>query len=70
MEVKGRDLVQNPKTLRVSSTEVRDALNEPVSIIIEAVKQALEQTPPELSGRHSGQRDHHDRRQRAAAGTR
>jgi rod shape-determining protein MreB len=35
--------------LRISSTEIRDALNEPVSIIIEAVKQALEQTPPELS---------------------
>jgi rod shape-determining protein MreB and related proteins len=50
MEVKGRDLVAGiPKTLRISSTEIRDALNEPVSIIIEAVKQALEQTPPELS---------------------
>ena len=44
MEVKGRDLVAGiPKTLRISSTEIRDALNEPVSIIIEAVKQALEQ---------------------------
>jgi len=50
MEVKGRDLVAGiPKTLRVTSTEIRDALNEPVSIIVEAVKQALEQTPPELS---------------------
>jgi rod shape-determining protein MreB len=50
MEVKGRDLVAGiPKTMRISSTEIRDALNEPVSIIIEAVKQALEQTPPELS---------------------
>jgi len=50
MEVKGRDLVAGiPKTLRITSTEVRDALNEPISIIVEAVKQALEQTPPELS---------------------
>jgi rod shape-determining protein MreB len=50
MEVKGRDLVAGiPKTLRVTSTEIRDALNEPISIIVEAVKQALEQTPPELS---------------------
>ena len=50
MEVKGRDLVAGiPKTLRITSTEIRDALNEPVSIIVEAVKQALEQTPPELS---------------------
>lgn len=50
MEVKGRDLVAGiPKTLRITSTEVRDALNEPISTIVEAVKQALEQTPPELS---------------------
>ncbi|MCU0609190.1 MAG: rod shape-determining protein [Chitinispirillaceae bacterium] len=50
MEVKGRDLVAGiPKTLRISSTEIRDALNEPVSSIIEAVKMALEETPPELS---------------------
>ncbi len=50
MEVKGRDLVAGiPKTLRITSTEIRDALNEPISTIVEAVKQALEQTPPELS---------------------
>ncbi len=50
MEVKGRDLVVGiPKTLRITSTEIRDALNEPISTIVEAVKQALEQTPPELS---------------------
>ena len=50
MEVKGRDLVAGiPKTLRITSTEIREALNEPVSAIVEAVKQALEQTPPELS---------------------
>ncbi len=50
MEVKGRDLVAGvPKTLRVTSTEIREALSEPISAIVEAVKQALEQTPPELS---------------------
>lgn len=50
MEVKGRDLVAGiPKTLRITSTEIREALNEPVNAIVEAVKQALEQTPPELS---------------------
>ena len=50
MEVKGRDLVAGiPKTLRISSAEIRDALSEPIGIIIEAVKQALERTPPELS---------------------
>jgi rod shape-determining protein MreB len=50
MEVKGRDLVAGiPKTLKITSTEIREALNEPVSNIVLAVKQALEQTPPELS---------------------
>jgi rod shape-determining protein MreB len=50
MEVKGRDLVVGiPKTLKISSVEIREALNEPVNNIIEAVKQALERTPPELS---------------------
>ncbi|MFH1760305.1 MAG: rod shape-determining protein [bacterium] len=50
MEVKGRDLVAGiPKTLTISSVEIREALNEPVNSIVEAVKQALEQTPPELS---------------------
>jgi len=50
MEVKGRDLVAGiPKTLKITSAEVREALNDPVSAIVLAVKQALEQTPPELS---------------------
>jgi rod shape-determining protein MreB len=50
MEIKGRDLVSGiPKTLRISSVEVRDALAEPVSQIVAAVKTALEQTPPELA---------------------
>lgn len=50
MEVKGRDLVAGlPKTLTVTSEEVREALAEPVSAMIDAVRIALEQTPPELS---------------------
>jgi rod shape-determining protein MreB len=50
MEVKGRDLVAGlPKTLEVTSDEIRDALQEPISAIVEAVRKALEQTPPELS---------------------
>ncbi|OGJ85635.1 MAG: rod shape-determining protein [Candidatus Raymondbacteria bacterium RifOxyA12_full_50_37] len=50
MEVKGRDLVAGiPKTLKLSSAEIREALTEPVNNIVLAVKQALEQTPPELS---------------------
>ncbi len=50
VEVKGRDLVAGiPKTIEVSSVEVREALAEPVSQIVEAVKRSLERTPPELS---------------------
>ncbi len=51
MDVKGRDLVAGvPRTLTVSSDEVRDALAEPVNTIVEAVKLTLERTPPELAG--------------------
>ena len=50
MEVRGRDLVAGiPKTLRITSEEIRDALNLPVEKIIKAVLNALEQTPAELS---------------------
>jgi rod shape-determining protein MreB len=50
MEVKGRDLVAGvPKTLEIKSDEVREALTEPVNAVVEAVKIALEQTPPELA---------------------
>ncbi len=50
MEIKGRDLVNGvPKTMKVSSVQIREALKEPVEAIIEAVKQALERTPPELA---------------------
>lgn len=50
MEIKGRDLTDGiPKTLIVTSEEIREALSGPVSTVIQAVKQALEQTPPELA---------------------
>ncbi len=50
IQVKGRDLVGGvPKTCEVSSVEIRDALNENITQIVEAVKQTLERTPPELS---------------------
>ena len=50
MEVKGRDLVAGlPKTLTVTSQEVREAILEPVSQIVESVRIALERCPPELA---------------------
>lgn len=49
-EIRGRDLVTGlPKTLVVSSQEVRAAIEEPVAAIIDAVKTTLDKTPPELS---------------------
>ncbi|MCK5227352.1 MAG: rod shape-determining protein [Desulfobulbaceae bacterium] len=50
MDIKGRDLVSGvPKTLTIDSDEIRAAISEQVDAIIEAVKMALELTPPELS---------------------
>jgi rod shape-determining protein MreB len=50
VEVRGRDLVSGlPRTVRMTSSEVREALAEPVAQIVEAVKQTLERTPPELA---------------------
>lgn len=50
MTIKGRDLVDGiPKTLEINSDEIREALSEPVNAIVEAVKVALEKTPPELA---------------------
>lgn len=49
-EVKGRDLVTGlPKTLTISSAEVREALQEPISNIVDAIKVTLERCPPELA---------------------
>ncbi len=50
MDVKGRDLIAGlPKTIEVNSDEIRDALQEPINAIVDAVRTALERTPPELS---------------------
>jgi rod shape-determining protein MreB and related proteins len=50
MEVKGRDLVSGiPKTIKITSTKVRESLEEPISLIVDAVRLALEKTPPELA---------------------
>ena len=50
MEVKGRDLVAGlPKTLTITSEEVREALQEPISSILDAIRVTLERCPPELS---------------------
>ncbi len=50
MEVKGRDLVGGiPKTLEITSNEIREAISEPVNAIVDAVRVALERTPPELA---------------------
>jgi len=48
--VRGRDLVAGlPKTIEITSKEIKEALNEPVTAIIEAIKVCLEKTPPELA---------------------
>lgn len=48
--VKGRDLLTGlPKTVEISAEEIVEALSEPVSAIVEAVKSCLEKTPPELA---------------------
>ncbi len=50
MEVKGQDLVAGlPKTMTITSEEIRKALEEPVSEIISSIRQTLENTPPELA---------------------
>ena len=50
-EIRGRDLVSGlPKTILVTAEEIRKAIEEPVSRIIEAVKSTLDTCPPELSG--------------------
>lgn len=49
-EVKGRDLIAGaPKTIEVTSDEIREALSDPISEVIEAIKTSLEKTPPELA---------------------
>lgn len=50
MEVKGRDMIAGlPRTIPITSTEVTEAVEQPLQQIITAVRNVLEQTPPELS---------------------
>lgn len=50
LDVRGLDLVEGiPKTIKISSEEIREALKETLGMIVTAVKQALEKTPPELA---------------------
>jgi rod shape-determining protein MreB len=50
-EIRGRDMVSGlPKTIMLSSAEVRAAIEEPVAQIVGAVKDTLDRTPPELAG--------------------
>jgi rod shape-determining protein MreB len=51
IDVKGRNLISGiPKIVEINSEEVREAIMEPVSIIIDAIKDALDNAPPELAG--------------------
>lgn len=50
IDIKGRDLITGlPKTIKVTEDQIRDALKEPVSAIIDSIKTTLEKTPPELA---------------------
>ncbi|MDD3250486.1 MAG: rod shape-determining protein [Smithella sp.] len=51
IDVKGRDLISGiPKTIETSSEEIREAIIEPVTVIVDTIKDALENAPPELAG--------------------
>ena len=50
MDIKGRDLISGiPKTITINEDEIREALAEPINIILDTIKVALENTPPELA---------------------
>lgn len=50
MEIRGRDLISGlPKNITITSTEVADALKEPINSIVDSIKYTLEKTPPELA---------------------
>ena len=67
-EIRGRDLVTGlPKTVVLSSQEVRLALDEPLQQIVDAIKSTLDKTPPGARLRHHGSRHHAGRRRSAPA---
>ena len=50
MEIKGRNLIEGvPKTISIDDSEIREALGECIAVIMNAIRVALERTPPELS---------------------
>jgi rod shape-determining protein MreB len=50
LDIKGRDLISGiPKTITINEEEIREALSEPVNVILDTIKVALENTPPELA---------------------
>lgn len=50
MEIRGRDLITGlPKAATITESQIRQALQNPVALVIEAIKAAIEQTPPELA---------------------
>ncbi len=51
MDIRGRDIISGiPKIVEINSEEIREAIAEPVRIIVDAIKDALENAPPELAG--------------------
>jgi rod shape-determining protein MreB len=51
VDVKGRDLISGiPRVVEINSEEIREAITEPISVIVDAIKDALENAPPELAG--------------------
>jgi len=51
VEVKGRDLISGiPKIIEINSEEIREAITEPISLIVDTIKNCLENSPPELAG--------------------
>ena len=68
MEIKGRNLVDGlPKDILIRSEEVRDAMNDCLLRIVEAIKDTLECTPPELSSDIIDRGDHAFRRRCVAS---
>ena len=68
MEIRGRDLINGlPKTVKITSEEMREALSEPVGAIVEAVKVGAREDAAGTRRRHHRSRHHLDRRRRAAA---
>ncbi|RMH59872.1 MAG: rod shape-determining protein [Candidatus Hydrogenedentota bacterium] len=49
-EVRGRDMTGLPKTISLTAGEIREAMMEPVNAMVDAIRQTLEDTPPELAG--------------------